>query len=63
MQEKELLTTGEVAEMLGVKKKLLEQWRWHKKGPGYCKIGKRIVRYRREVIDEFLKKGEIAQDE
>lgn len=54
---KKLLTTAEAAELLGLKnKETLAVWRCTKRYPEleYIKIG-RVVRYRREVIDAFIK--------
>lgn len=46
-------TTKQAAEFLQVKKTTLEQWRWHGKGPQFCKVG-RCVRYRRADLEAFL---------
>ena len=38
------LTTAEAAQVLGIKKSTLDQWRYLKKGPQFRKFGK-VVRY------------------
>ena len=50
---KDLLTTSEAAEILGVKTATLEQWRWNGKGARFVKLN-RSVRYRRSDLDEFI---------
>jgi excisionase family DNA binding protein len=50
----DLLTPGEVAEILRVQVSTLQEWRRLKKGPPYTRLGHRTVRYRRAVIDAWL---------
>lgn len=54
------LTTSEVARMLGVTSKAVEQWRSKGKGPAYLKLG--CIRYREEdvlawVADNMVQPG------
>lgn len=42
------MTTSEVAEMLGVTKRTIENWRSNSKGPPYVKLGN--IRYRKEDV-------------
>lgn len=49
-----LLTTGEVAKMLGVLPNTIERWRCQGKGgPLYIKAGTR-VRYRKEDVEAYM---------
>lgn len=43
------LSSGEVAEMLGVTQRTVENWRGSGKGPAYARIGSNI-RYREEDV-------------
>ena len=49
----ELLTEGQAAAVLGLKKATLQQRRWQKQPPAYVTIG-RFVRYRMEDIAAYL---------
>lgn len=51
--EKPLLTTAEVAEVLGLKPGTVENWRYKEIGPPAVKIG-RTIRYKGEVIREWI---------
>lgn len=51
----ELLTPSEVAEMLGVKLRTLEAWRYRGGGPQYIRISHRCIRYRPEDVRNWLK--------
>ncbi len=48
-----LINEFEVAELLRVSVKTVRRWRTVDRGPHYLKLG-RLVKYRREAIDEFL---------
>lgn len=48
-----LLTTQDVAELLGVKPGTVENWRYLGKGPSAIKVGG-AVRYRSESIQEWI---------
>ncbi len=48
-----LLTTEQVAEVLGVPRATLWQWRSHGKGPKGLRVG-RHVRYRATDIDRWI---------
>jgi excisionase family DNA binding protein len=51
-----LLKTDEVAEMTGLSRETLAQWRWLKKEIPYVRLGKKCVRYRESDIDAWLAK-------
>jgi excisionase family DNA binding protein len=53
MENNELLSTEELAELLGVHPATLATWRHEGRGPKFVKVGK-VVRYRRGEIDAFL---------
>ena len=53
-QDKKLLTTRQVSDLLQVTTGTLAQWRSRGKGPPYHKIDKRIVRYDQAEIDLYL---------
>lgn len=44
---------GAAAAYLGVTKPTLQKWRWAKRGPTFCKVG-RLVRYLPKDLDAFL---------
>lgn len=50
---KPLLTTEEVAEILGLNRRTIENWRYKETGPVPVKVG-RNVRYQGEVIREWI---------
>ncbi len=59
---KDLLTSEETAQMLGLKSKhTLEVWRSTKRYPSleWVKVG-RLVRYRREAVERFLQSRTIS---
>jgi len=51
-----ILDTYEAAEVLGLAKHTLDNWRTTGKGPMYIRVGNRI-RYRKSSLDEFLSKN------
>jgi excisionase family DNA binding protein len=58
--EKDLLTTPEAAELLGVSPKTLEVWRCTKRYPlAYVKIGA-AVRYQKSAILAFIASRTVA---
>lgn len=48
-----LLTEQEVAEVLGVTIKCLQDWRYHRRGPAFVKVG-RLPRYRQSDLDSWI---------
>ena len=46
------LTTAEAAELLSLKPKTLEDWRWRSCGPPFVRFG-RLIRYRAEDLDQW----------
>lgn len=59
MSVKDVLTTAEAAEYLGVCVAYLESARVKGGGPRYAKISPRIVRYRRTTLDEWVASREV----
>ena len=53
-KQKELLSTEETADFLGISKNTLYEWIVQKRIP-HLKVG-RLVKFRREELDEWLKK-------
>ena len=54
--EKNMLTTGELAERLGVKPQTLREWRMQGRGPAYVKLGNPVsgrTLYRVEDVDAW----------
>ncbi len=50
----DLVNDVEAAAILGISLQTLRNWRWRGEGPRYCKLGKRLVRYRRSDIADFI---------
>lgn len=50
-----LLTQLEVASLLGVSHRTLEDWRIAKRGPAFLKLGHRTVRYAAEDVRVFVR--------
>jgi predicted DNA-binding transcriptional regulator AlpA len=48
------MTTDEVAGYLGVNKKTLDRMRGRGDGPRYLRLTKKIIRYSRADVEEFL---------
>lgn len=55
--ELELLTDTDVAEILGITVKTLQQWRWKGIGPAYIKVGQGWVRYRPTDVSDWLEEN------
>ncbi|QKK02748.1 MAG: helix-turn-helix domain-containing protein [Pseudomonadota bacterium] len=53
----ELLSTEQVAEILGVSDRTVIRWRAERIGPPWCKIG-RQVRYRRQSLNRWIAETE-----
>lgn len=49
-----MLKTDEVAEMLGVAPRTLEDWRCRGGGPPYVSVSRRCVRYRLRDVETWL---------
>jgi len=54
MQDDPLMSTLEVAYLLGVSPRTVEDWRADGRGPKYIVIEGRKVRYRRSVVQAYL---------
>jgi len=53
----ELLTDTEVAELLGISVKTIQQWRWKGIGPTYVKVSTGWVRYRPADVATWLEEN------
>jgi excisionase family DNA binding protein len=60
-KQKELLSTTETAEFLGISKNTLYEWIIQKKIP-YFKVG-RLVKFKKEDLDAWLKKKKMEEEE
>lgn len=49
-----LLTTAQLAELLGVTPQTVRAWRAEGEGPPYFYLTSRTIRYRREEVDRWL---------
>ena len=49
-----LLSPSEVADLLGVPVKTLEQWRWKGTGPRFLRLPSRAVRYDAAELENWL---------
>ena len=58
--ERQLMTTAEAAEYLGVSMAFLERDRWAGATIPFVRIGKRAVRYRTATLDDFLEKRTVG---
>ena len=47
------VTPDQAAKILGVSRRLLDNWRWRGVGPTYAKVGGRI-RYAKDALDDFV---------
>ena len=57
--EKQTLTTQEAAQLLGIDKRTLDNWRSLGRGPAYCRHSKRLIRYRRVDIEAYQQASRI----
>ncbi len=51
------LTTPQAAEYLNLMPSTLEIWRVTGRGPIFCRLGSRAIRYRQDDLDEFIDAG------
>jgi Helix-turn-helix domain len=51
---KELLSTVEAAEWLGLKEITLREWRSDRKGPPYIEISARCIRYALKDLEKYV---------
>jgi excisionase family DNA binding protein len=52
-----LLTTEDVANMVGVSVRTVEDWRRDKVGPPFTRLGGRTIRYRRDLLEAWIDAG------
>lgn len=53
-QGKQLITIGELAEMLSVGKDYIYRLNYEGKIPGMVRLGRKTVRYRKTAIEEWI---------
>lgn len=58
----DLLTQIQVAEILQIPTRTLEQMRYQKRGPAFVRIG-HAVRYRRSDLNEYIEKNTVRPGE
>lgn len=58
----ELLTSQQVADLLGLKKDTIEKWRRQRRGPAFVRLGG-AIRYRQSAIRKFLDDQTVAPKE
>lgn len=49
-----LLTEKMVSEMLGLKPRTLQQWRFVGRGPKYIKLSERVIRYKWSDVQDWV---------
>lgn len=54
-----VLDTREAAEFIGESRRTLEDWRLNGKGPRYFKNASGKVRYKRDVLEEYMDLNEV----
>ena len=54
------LTPSEAAQVLGVTEQTLTEWRRHRQGPPYLKLGHKTVRYDRDALEAWLASREVS---
>jgi excisionase family DNA binding protein len=58
-----LIDAGEVARMLGISRRTLEDMRHENRGPAYLKISRKCVRYSRADLEKFLSRMRVDPEE
>lgn len=53
----------DIADFLGVSVSTLQLWRRKGEGPPWAKIGKRLIRYRKNALLEWAKKRETQKEQ
>lgn len=56
----ELLTQKELCDLFKISEKTAESWRFYGRGPGYIKLSKRCIRYRKSDVFEYMTKNTVA---
>jgi excisionase family DNA binding protein len=59
-ERREWFAPDEAGEYLRISEKTLENLRAQGRGPAFCRIGNRLVRYRRADLDSWLEAGRQA---
>jgi predicted DNA-binding transcriptional regulator AlpA len=57
--QKKYLSPKEVEMEYGLTEKTLERWRAQGKGPRYCKISARQIKYSREAVEGFMESSTV----
>ena len=55
-----LMSPLDSAEALGVSVQTLANWRSSNRGPAYCRVGERVIRYAVEDLDAFVAAGRVT---
>ena len=54
LRNEDLICTKSAAKWLGISHQTLEKWRSQNRGPRFCKIGGKTIRYRKLDLQEFI---------
>jgi predicted DNA-binding transcriptional regulator AlpA len=57
------LNEKEVKDLTGFALPTLRNWRFLRKGPPYCKVGGRSIRYRREDVLAYMERARVHLQE
>jgi len=57
----QLLNEKQVSEKLAISVAMLKKWRKAGTGPAYVRIGKASIRYREDILDKFIRDGEVKR--
>ena len=58
MSKSEFYRTADVADLLGVTRQTLANWRVRKVGPAFLKVGPRLYIYPKSAVETFLASAE-----
>jgi hypothetical protein len=54
-----ILTERDAARMISMSVDWLRERRWHGDGPAYLRMGKKAIRYERDVLLEFMRRHRV----
>jgi predicted DNA-binding transcriptional regulator AlpA len=60
--EDRLLTTAEVARLLGLQPDTIKLWRYRKTGPAFYRFGEGRIRYRLSDVEDYLAALRVERD-
>lgn len=55
MESVQLIPAKAAALILGISVHTLKRWRRSAEGPEWCRVGRRAIRYRSDVLDKWLR--------